>query len=186
MSPHNTSKNPEASNKKTTKKRKKLLPFAHLKHQVSFMFISLLLLSVFSISMINGLFLERYYISKKIDVLLEAKLTLEQLDLEDLVEEDDTVFTDGSRRPKEEAEEDDGVPDEVEKNSSRNNFSWVVIDQANSGYFPKGDPQRMLRNKLFGYINSLDMDVSGSRVLKSTDDCMIWKIHDRFSDMNYV
>ena len=180
-------KQKEVSEKKTgknqKKKRRKLLPFSRLKHQVSFLFIGFLLLSMFSITVINGLFLERYYITKKVDVLQEARAMLEQLDLDTFVIEDDPVFTDGTDR---QTQENSDIPDEIEKASYRNNFSWVVIDQANSGYFPTGEPQKMLRNKLFGYINNLDKDVSGSRLLKHTEKCKIWTIPDRFSDMNYV
>ena len=46
-------------NGKTDKK------FHTLQHQISVVFICLLLLSIFTITLINGLFLEKYYVSKK-------------------------------------------------------------------------------------------------------------------------
>ena len=47
-------------NGKTDKK------FHTLQHQISVVFICLLLLSIFTITLINGLFLEKYYVSKKV------------------------------------------------------------------------------------------------------------------------
>ena len=46
-------------NGKTDKK------FHTLQHQISVVFICLLLLSIFTITLINGLFLEKYYVSKR-------------------------------------------------------------------------------------------------------------------------
>ena len=46
--------------------------FHTLQHQISVVFICLLLLSIFTITLINGLFLEKYYVSKKVEVLEEA------------------------------------------------------------------------------------------------------------------
>ena len=45
---------------------------------------------------------------------------------------------------------------------------------------------KMLRSKLFGYINNLDQDMQHSRVLKKTDTCTMWQVHDRFAGMEYV
>ena len=53
---------------KTVKKpRKKPRKFHSLKRQISVLFIGLLLLSIFTITLINGLFLEKYYVSKKVE-----------------------------------------------------------------------------------------------------------------------
>ena len=45
---------------------------------------------------------------------------------------------------------------------------------------------KMLRSKQFGYINNLDQDMQHSRVLKKTDTCTMWQVHDRFAGMEYV
>ena len=50
-----------------------------MKHQISVLFIGLLLLSIFGITLINGLFLEKYYVSKKVEALEEAKVLLSQI-----------------------------------------------------------------------------------------------------------
>ena len=59
------------------KSRKK--KFHPLRRQIEFWFIGLLLLSMVITTVINGLFLEHYYISKKTDVLQEAVKNLESL-----------------------------------------------------------------------------------------------------------
>ena len=159
--------------KKPVKKKK----FHALKHQIAFLFIGLFLLSMFAMVAVNGLFLAKYYLTKKVEVLVEAKDAIEKLDMEALIQYDD-----GSR----DKSETEDVPDELVRSSSRNNLSWVVVNQENSGLFHVGANDRMLRSKLFGYISELDKDVSKSRILKTTEDSIIWQIHDSFSGMDYV
>ena len=55
------------------KKSKKPKKIRSIKHQITFTFIGLLFLSILTISMINGAFLEKYYVSKKTETLLEAR-----------------------------------------------------------------------------------------------------------------
>ena len=61
-----------------------------MKHQITFTFIGLLLLSVLAITLINGIFLEKYYVSRKKEVLLEAKEVLAQIDVDEVVHDDGT------------------------------------------------------------------------------------------------
>ena len=161
-------------------KHGKTRKFHSLKHQISVLFICLLLLSIFSITLINGLFLEKYYVTRKVEVLQEAKEILSQMNLEDIMKYDTDSESD------EEAEEE--VPDEIERSSSRNNLTWIIVNEENSGYYYWGEynMSKMLRSKLFGYINDLDQDMERSRVIRQTDDCTIWQVHDRFAGMEYV
>ena len=161
-------------------KHGKTRKFHSLKHQISVLFICLLLLSIFSITLINGLFLEKYYVTRKVEVLQEAKEILAQMNLEDIMKYDTDSESD------EEAEEE--VPDEIERSSSRNNLTWIIVNEENSGYYYWGEynMSKMLRSKLFGYINDLDQDMERSRVIRQTDDCTIWQVHDRFAGMEYV
>ena len=160
------------------KSRKK---FHSLQHQISVLFISLLLLSIFSITLINGLFLEKYYVSRKVDVLQEAEEVLSQMNLDNILEYD-TDQEEGSN------EASDEIPDEIERSSSRNNLTWIIVNEENSGYYYWGETNmaKMLRSKLFGYINDLDQDMERSRILKKTDNCTMWQVHDRFAGMEYV
>ena len=162
-------------------KRVKAKKFHSLKHQISVLFIGLLLLSIFGITLINGLFLEKYYVSKKVEALEEAKVLLSQMNLDDILEYD----TDSGEDTKEAKAE---IPDEIEWNSSRNNLTWIIVNEENSGYYYWGENNmaKMLRSKLFGYVNDLDKDMERSRILKQTDTCTMWQVHDRFAGMEYV
>ena len=64
---------------KDSDKKRKNRKFHPLRRQIAVLFIGLLLLSMVVITLINGLFLEHYYISKKTDVLQEAVKNLEAL-----------------------------------------------------------------------------------------------------------
>ena len=155
-------KKPKQKSKQHLKQKK----FHTLKHQISVLFISLLLLSIFTITLINGLFLEKYYVSKKVEVLEEAKEVLSQMNLDDILQYD----TDTAEDQKESSDE---IPDEIERSSSRNNLTWIIVNEENSGYYYWGENNmaKMLRSKLFGYVNNLDQDMQRSRVLKKTDTC---------------
>lgn len=166
---------------KKWKKNSRPKKFHSLKHQISVLFICLLLLSIFTITLINGLFLEKYYVSKKVEVLEEAKSVLSQMNLDDILKYDADSEEDTGETPVE-------IPDEIEKSSSRNNLTWIVVNEENSGYYYWGENNmsKMLRSKLFGYINDLDKDMEQSHLLKKTDNCTMWQVHDRFAGMEYV
>ena len=155
--------------------------FHTLQHQISVVFICLLLLSIFTITLINGLFLEKYYVSKKVEVLEEAKEVLSQMNLDDILQYDTDIEEDKKGAT-------DEISDEIERSSSRNNLTWIIVNEENSGYYYWGENNmaKMLRSKLFGYINNLDQDMQHSRVLKKTDTCTMWQVHDRFAGMEYV
>ena len=100
-------------NGKTDKK------FHTLQHQISVVFICLLLLSIFTITLINGLFLEKYYVSKKVEVLEEAKEVLSQMNLDDILQYDTDIEEDKKGAT-------DEISDEIERSSSRNNLTWII------------------------------------------------------------
>ena len=70
-------KKPQRSGVKEKKKK-----FHQLRPQISVWFSGLLLLSMVITTVINGLFLEHYYISKKTEVLQDAVRNLEDLKVE--------------------------------------------------------------------------------------------------------
>ena len=170
--------------KQNIKKKKNIRKFHSLKHQISVLFIGLLLVSIFSITLINGLFLERYYVSKKVEVLEEARTVLSQMNLDNLLKYD----TDKNGEIENPSKAEEEVPDEIEHSSSRNNLTWIIVNEENSGYYYWGEANmaKMLRSKLFGYINDLDKDMEHSHILKQTEDGTIWQVHDRFAGMEYV
>lgn len=155
-----------------SKKKKKV---RSLQHQVTFTFIGLLFLSILTISIINGAFLEKYYVSKKIETLQEAMDTLSQITTEELT--DDA----GS------GNEDSDLPSEIVQASSRNNLTWVVINDDNSKALCWPEKEDQLRSKLFfGYASDLDLDNGKGKILKETDDYVVQQVHDRFTGMDYV
>lgn len=158
--------------------------FHSMRNQIAVLFIGLLFLSIVAISAINMAFLEKYYISKKTDVILEALETLESLKIraeQSENYEDETEFSDGS-------EECTEIPDDMRRFSSRNNLTWVVISQDTSLLAYVGDNPTMFRNRLFGYMYDLDKDQKNSviKVLKKEENYVVQQVHDRFAGMDYV
>lgn len=160
---------------KTPGKHKKAAkaPKLHtMKHQITFTFIGLLLLSVLAITLINGIFLEKYYVSRKKEVLLEAKEVLAQIDVDEVVHDDGT---------------EEELPSQIAQSGSRNNLTWVLINSDNTKYICWPENEDQLRNKLFfGYASNLDDDKVKSKILESTDDYVVQQVHDRFVGMDYV
>ena len=160
--------------KKPEKQKKDQPKKVHsLRHQITAYFIGLLFLSILTITVINGAFLEKYYVSKKIDVLLDLRTTLESTDIDELMNSEDE-------------ESSRSIPDEIQRACSRNNLSWVVIDSSNTSWLSWGENEKMLQSKLFGYVYDLDEDGGKSHVLKRGDDYTIQQSHDRFAGMDYV
>ena len=91
---------------------KQIKKFHTLQHQISVVFICLLLLSIFTITLINGLFLEKYYVSKKVEVLEEAKEVLSQMNLDDILQYDTDIEEDKKGAT-------DEISDEIERSSSK-------------------------------------------------------------------
>lgn len=155
-----------------SKKKKKV---RSLQHQVTFTFIGLLLLSILTIFIINGAFLEKYYVSKKIETLQEAMDTLSQITTEELADDASS------------GNEDSDLPSEIVQVSSRNNLTWVVINDDNSKALCWPEKEDQLRSKLFfGYASDLDLDNGKGKILKETDDYVVQQVHDRFAGMDYV
>lgn len=148
--------------------------FHSLRNQIAILFISLLLLSVFLISAINALFLEKYYITKKADVLVNATE-----DLHELVNEiEKSSYEDGS----------EAISDDFRKWCSRNNLTWVIITDDNQvvTYLGESENLKMMRNRLFGYAYDLDNTEQKKQVLQEEEDFIIQQIHDRFTNTDYV
>ena len=156
------------------KKSKKPKKIRSIKHQITFTFIGLLFLSILTISMINGAFLEKYYVSKKTETLLEAREVLSQINTDSMTEDDV------------ESEQEE-LSSEIIQESSRNNLTWVVVNEDNTKYLCWPENEDQLRSKLFfGYASDLDMDNGKGTILKQTDNCVVQQVHDRFVGMDYV
>lgn len=160
---------------KVKKEKNKKRPKIHsLRNQIAVLFIGLLLLSVFLISAINALFLERYYISKKADVLMEATKNMKSL-IEDI---ESSSYEDNA----------EAISDDFRNWCSRNNLTWIIITDDNQvvTYLGENGNLKMMRNRLFGYAYDLDENEQKSEVLEQEADYIIQQIHDRFADTDYV
>ena len=132
--------------------------FHTLKNQITITFISLLLLSILSIIMINRFFLERYYISRKTDVLIETMLMLYHMDYSDVIsyEEDEDK--------EDEVRNDFSNP--IRQGSSRQNLNWVIMDPDGEVQMCYPGNDTLLKSKIFGYAYGVDLDRDNSSVIK--------------------
>ena len=144
--------------------------FHPLRRQIAALFISLLLLSLCIITAVNGLFLERYYISKKTETLKNAVENLESLNIRE--------NTDGTWTAE--------VPDSTYKASSEKNLSWTVITWDGQEVVSVGSNNGMLVNRLVGYAYDLDQKEGREKILEETDTYVIQQVSDRFAGMDYV
>ncbi len=149
---------------------KKARRFHPLRRQIAALFIGLLLLSLFMITLVNGLFLEQYYISKKTEVLKTAVKNLESLNI---WENSDGTWA---------AE----IPDKLYKSSSEKNLSWTVMTWDGQEVVSLGSNDDMMENRLIGYAYDLDQNKGKQRILESTDTYVIQQVSDRFAEMDYV
>ena len=148
-------------------KKKKFHP---LRLQISVWFIGLLLLSMVITTVINGLFLEHYYISKKTEVLQEAVRNLEDLKVE--------TASDGSSCAE--------VSDAMFKDSSENNLTWIVITADGQTVCAVGSNEDLLEARLVGYVYDLDKKKDHAKVIQQNDNYVIQQVSDRFAGMEYV
>lgn len=144
--------------------------FHPLRRQIEALFIGLLLLSLFSITAINGLFLENYYITKKTETLQDAVEALESLNI--------WRNSDGTWAAT--------VPDNIYKTSSEKNLTWTVITWDGQSVVSLGSNDGMLENRLIGYAYELDQNKGRQKILEETDTYVIQQVSDRFAEMDYV
>lgn len=147
-----------------------------LKKQISILFTGLLVLAVFLIILVNALFLERFYISKKKEGLLTAMEYLERLE---------TEHSEGSTESGALTLEDEEIPEDLRKLCSKNNLEWIIITEENGVIAYAGDTPALLRDRLFGYIYQLDTIKTKAKILKQTDRYVLQVVQDRFASMDY-
>ena len=144
-----------------------------IRNQLALIFIGMTLLSVAVIAVVNGFFLEEYYISKKIIVLKEAYSSLDSFD----VELDQAAAGEMVNVP---------VPSELKKSSWENNLTWIITNQQGRALIynvQERDVDRM-EASLFGYQTGIDEE--RKEVLRQTDHYVIQKSLDRTSSMRYL
>ena len=161
-----------------TRKRK----YHSLNYQISVLFIGVMLLTIFLITLLNGFLLEKYYLSRKVDVILDARSTLEQVEPEDLSPK--YYLGDESTDDK----KDGKMLRRISKGSSQNNLSWVVINAGNSEWYNWGENEDFLRSRLFGYIYNLggESSAGNKKIIREAKNYTIQQVYDNFADMDYL
>ncbi|MDO4519829.1 MAG: HAMP domain-containing sensor histidine kinase [Eubacteriales bacterium] len=155
-----------------------------LRHQLILIIVGAVLFSILISALINGVFLERVYIHEKSEVLLKAREEIQKLDLEALIEKQESLET--TNDEKEEEALESIFPDKLNVECSSNNLSWVVIRADNTGGLHWGENERKLQGKLFGYAYDFDTDKAQSTILKQADDYTIQKVRDHFQSMDFL
>ena len=156
--------------KKKTAGKSEKRKFHPLRQQIEFWFIGLFLLSMVITTVINGLFLEHYYISRKTEVLKEAVEKLENLEVE--------TDSDGNSSAE--------VSDEMFKDCSENNLTWVMVTADGQTICSVGSNEDLLQARLVGYVYDLDQKKNKEKVLQKNDNYVIQQVSDRFAGMEYV
>ncbi|MCF0133248.1 MAG: HAMP domain-containing protein [Blautia sp.] len=155
--------------------------FRSMKNQIAFTFGGLFLLLILLVVVINGIFLEKFYVSQKADVLLQAREYFTELDMDALFFEQQEY---GSYES--DVRTDKEYPKGLSVLSSQNNLSWIITTQDNFGEIHWGENEGQLQGKLFGYAYDIDEDMGKRKILKEADHYVIQKVYDHFSEMNYI
>lgn len=155
---------------KDTDKKRKNRKFHPLRRQIAVLFIGLLLLSMVVITLINGLFLEHYYISRKTEHSEGSSREAENLEIE--------TDSDGNSSAV--------VSDEMFKDCSENNLTWVMSTSDGQTICSVGNNEDMLQARLVGYVYDLDQKKGKEKVLQKNDNYVIQQVSDRFAGMEYV
>lgn len=160
------------------KQKAKCKKFHSLRNQISALFIGMLLLSLLMITVINVLFLEKYYISQKTEVLRKVVSQLEHLDehMTAAINADVKI-----ENPKQKL-----FLDRFQKECSRNNLTWVIITKDNQMVAAMGEDSSVLQGRLFGYAYNLDHADAQSTVLEQTEMYIVQQVSDSFVGMDYV
>lgn len=142
-----------------------------LRTQIAGSFIGLLLLSLLAIIAINAMFLENYYVSKKMDNLRDAFLNLESFD------------------------DQDEIPSDWKRDSSNQNLSWIITSNSSQGWsilkeFGFKDDANVMAARLFGYTQGLEDVYTDPRypveILEKGQQYVIQKKKDNYMGIDYV
>ena len=151
----------KSNHKKTQDSLNRLTPHS-LRYQITVIFLGLFLLSTASIIIINGFFLEDYYVSKKTESLLQAFNSLQEY-----------------------REEEGEIPDQWYRTSQKKNLTWVIVDsQSGAAVAGVGQDISQQAARLFGYIYNIDR--TSPEVLEKTSTYIIQKNRDSFAGMDYL
>ncbi|MGN1192086.1 MAG: sensor histidine kinase [Dorea sp.] len=136
-----------------------------IKHQMIAAFVGLLVCLVLALMIINGNFLEPYYIRNK------------QAQFIDIYEKLGKAIDEGNLTDKK-------VSDTLVHLAEKNNTSFLVLDERSGKVFTNVYDKDMLKNQMFGYL--LNQAQKDSKILESTDDYQINQSWDPWNQNYYI
>ena len=136
-----------------------------IKHQMIAAFVGLLVCLVLALMIINGNFLEPYYIRNK------------QAQFIDIYEKLGKAIDEGNLT-------DEKVSDTLVQLAEKNNTSFLVLDERSGKVFTNVYDKDMLKNQMFGYL--LNQAQKDSKILESTDDYQINQSWDPWNQNYYI
>ena len=136
-----------------------------IKHQMIAAFVGLLVCLVLALMIINGNFLEPYYIRNK------------QAQFIDIYEKLGKAIDEGNLT-------DEKVSDTLVHLAEKNNTSFLVLDERSGKVFTNVYDKDMLKNQMFGYL--LNQAQKDSKILESTDDYQINQSWDPWNQNYYI
>ncbi|MBR2259053.1 MAG: HAMP domain-containing protein [Blautia sp.] len=177
-------------------------PWHHsLKNQLTVIFIGLVFLSILTITFINSVFLERYYISRKTDILVETMELLSAMNLKKMVETvkeegigvEDFYWYDSEDEDDYDSfaeDENDAVLDSytspIRRGSSRQNLSWVIMEPESGVTFCYPVDDVILKSKVFGYAYNVDSDRHNSKIIRKDSSYIVQMVRDSYARMDYL
>ena len=136
-----------------------------IKHQMIAAFVGLLACMMLALLVINGNFLEPYYIRNKqtqfIDIYGKLNEAIEKGTLTD-----------------------EKVANSLVHLAEKSNTSFLILDESSGTVFTNVYDKDMLKNQMFGYL--LNQAQKDSKVLKSTDDYRISQSWDPWNQNYYI
>lgn len=138
-----------------------------IKRQMAVVCIGLVVFTLAALLMINGCFLERYYVENKKDYFVKVYDILEEAAKEGNIQQDT-------------------VESELSKLAEKGNISYIVINAQGSGLpiWQAEHEEGMLLRQLLGYVSGKNQE--GGKILTETEDYQIQKIKDPSNKLEYI
>ena len=176
-------------------------PLISLRTAFGVLFFLLMIGTILLSFLINTIFLERYYISRKTDILVETMELLSAMNLKKMVETvkeegigvEDFYWYDSEDEDDYDSfaeDENDAVLDSytspIRRGSSRQNLSWVIMEPESGVTFCYPVDDVILKSKVFGYAYNVDSDRHNSKIIRKDSSYIVQMVRDSYARMDYL